>query len=259
MSEVAERPGAGGRWRATMSEAQPISPGRRLAAWSVHAFTATGAVIALLALLAVEARRFEEALLWLLLALVVDGIDGTLARAARTAELAGRIDGDALDLVIDYLTYVFVPALFIRQAGLLPPALELPLLALVLVSALYTFGRRDMKTPDGYFRGFPALWNVVAFYLFAARPGPEAAAATVLFLSILTFAPVHVVHPFRVRGFGPWLPALALLWLLPTLGLLVPGIDAGLRSVLVWGSAAAAALLVLIGLWRTARGPAARP
>src|SRR5215213_7993210 len=174
---------------------------QRILAWSVHIFTATGAVIALLALRAVEEHRWTAALLWLFAALVVDGIDGTLARATRTKELAPRIDGDVLDLVIDYLNYVFVPTIFMLEAGMLPQTLALPLAGLIQLSSLYVFARKDMKTEDGYFRGFPALWNVVALYLFVLKPGQGIAAAFVVALVVMTFAPVHVIHPFRARDY----------------------------------------------------------
>ena len=143
-----------------------------LLAWLVHMFTASGAILALLALLAVEDGEWGLALMWLLVALVVDGVDGSLARWARVSERAARVDGDTLDLVIDYLTYVFVPTLFMWRAGLIPEALAPWLAAGILLSSLYLFARTDMKTEDGYFRGFPALWNLVAFYLFVLQPGP---------------------------------------------------------------------------------------
>lgn len=239
--------------------AEPVSPVpitfmQRLGAWSVHAFTASGAVLALLALLAVERGAFGEALLWLFAALVVDGIDGTFARAARVKERAPRIDGDVLDLVIDYLTYVFVPTLFMWRAGLIPEAFALPLGALIQLSALYVFARRDMKTDDGYFQGFPALWNVVALYLYAISAAPATGALVVILFAALSFAPVHVVHPFRVRDFGRWLPVLALVWAVATLLLLVPGLDDG-RSALLVLSLGTSILLIGLGLVRTIRGP----
>src|SRR5688500_5384937 len=137
------------------------NPDRRAAAWAVHLFSASGAVLALLALVAIDGHRWTEAMLWLLAALIVDGVDGTLARAAHVKTFASRIDGDTLDLVIDYLNYVFVPTMFMLEAELLPAGLALPLAAMIQVSSLYVFCRRDMKTADSYFRGFPALWNVV--------------------------------------------------------------------------------------------------
>ena len=225
----------------------------RIAAWAIHALTAAGAVLALLALAAVESGRAREALVWLLAALVIDGVDGTLARHARVSERLPRIDGPALDLVVDYLTYVFVPAWFLWRLGAFPPPVALPLTALILLSALYTFARRDMKTSDGYFRGFPALWNVVALYLYVAAPPPWLAAAVAIVLIVMTFAPVHVVHPFRVRDFGMGPPAAASVWGLATLSLLLP-LDDLSRDVALGVSLAAAAVLVAMGLVRTVRG-----
>jgi phosphatidylcholine synthase len=232
-----------------------IAAGGKAAAWLVHLFTATGAVLAFLALRSVEARNWDLALLWLLVALAVDGVDGSLARWAHVKTRAPRIDGDTADLIIDYLNYVFVPALLIVHAGLVPAAAAPWLAGLILISALYNFTRRDLKTEDNYFRGFPALWNVVAFYLLVARPGPGWGAAAVLFFALLTFAPVHFVHPFRVRDYGRWLPALALSWAAATLALLWPGWGASARGALVAVSLAAAATMVALGLLRTARGP----
>lgn len=227
----------------------------KAAAWAVHAFSASGAVLALLAVIAIDGHRWTEAMLWLFAALVVDGVDGTMARAARVKELAARVDGDVLDLVIDYLNYVFVPTLFILEAGMLPDAAALPLAALIQLSSLYIFARRDMKTEDNYFRGFPALWNIVALYLFAAGLEPTVAALVVAALVVLTFAPIHFVHPFRVRDYGLWLPILALLWSFSTLALLI---ETPIRGVLLAVSAVSAVIIVGLGLWRTARGPRAQ-
>lgn len=233
------------------------SPAQTAAAWAAHAFTASGAVLAFFALTAVLDQNWPLALVWLLAALAVDGVDGSLARWARVKENAPRIDGAALDLIIDYLNYVFVPGLFIWQAGLIPEALAPALVAAILVSALYTFARLDMKTEDNYFRGFPALWNLVALYLFLARPPAEAAAAVIALLAALTFAPVHFVHPFRVRDYGAWLPLLACLWAAATIALLWPGWTHGGRSALLLISLASAAALLALGLLRTVRGPRA--
>ena len=234
-----------------MEKVQPLS---RAAAWAVHAFSASGAVLALLAVLAIDRHAWTEAMLWLFAALVVDGVDGTLARAARVKEVAGRIDGDVLDLVIDYLNYVFVPTLFILEAQLLPADFAVLLAALIQLSALYVFARRDMKTEDNYFRGFPGLWNVVALYLYAAHLEPNLSAAIVAALVLLTFAPIHFVHPFRVRDYGTWLPITALVWAFSTLSLLI-GLPAAVRSVLLAVSALSAIIIVGFGLLRTLRGP----
>jgi len=211
-------------------------------------------VLALLALAAVEGGRWREALLWLLAALVVDGIDGTLARKARVAERLPRIDGSALDLVVDYLTYVFVPAWFLLKLGAFPASAAMPLTMLILLSSLYTFARRDMKTEDGYFRGFPALWNIVALYFYVAAPPDWLTAAIVLLLSVLTFAPVHAVHPLRVRDYGRWPLGVAVAWMIATLALFL-SLSGEVRTAALAISLAAAATLVGLGLVRTVRGP----
>ncbi|MEA3051308.1 MAG: phosphatidylcholine synthase [Sphingomonadales bacterium] len=227
---------------------------RVAAAWLVHLFTASGVVIAFLALAAISQSEWRVALLWLLAALAIDGVDGTLARWARVKEVVPRIDGEAFDLIVDYLNYVFVPAVFICAAGLVPGSLTLPLAAAILLSSVYVFVRRDMKTEDNYFRGFPALWNVVAFYLFAAQPGPMVGAAAVIVFAILSFAPIRFVHPFRVRDYQPWLQILALLWAAATLALLWPGWSPETNRLWLIASLAAAAALIALGLIRTLRG-----
>jgi phosphatidylcholine synthase len=224
-------------------------------AWLVHAFTASGAVLAFLALMAIEREQWRLALLWLLIALAVDGVDGAMARWARVKDKAARIDGDTLDLIIDYLTYVFVPTALIWRAGLVPETLALPAAALIQLSALYHFTRRDLKTGDNYFRGFPALWHVVALYLVVAEASPEAGAVTVVIFSALSFAPVLFVHPFRVRDYGKWLPVLAILWALATVALLWPRWSDAAGTALLAFSLAAGAVLMALGLIRTVRGP----
>jgi len=148
----------------------------------------------------VVATRGEWALMFLCLgaALLVDGIDGTIARRLKVAEMLPRWSGDVLDLVVDFVTYVFVPAYAITMSGLLPGLLSVPAgIAVVVTGALY-FADRNMKTEDNYFRGFPTLWNAVAFYLFLLKPQPWLAAAAVAALVVLTFVPFKFVHPFRV-------------------------------------------------------------
>jgi phosphatidylcholine synthase len=237
-----------------MSNAAPGKAPPALFAWLVHMFTASGAVLALLALTAIEQQQWRLALLWLFVAIVVDGIDGSFARWARTKEQAARIDGDTLDLVVDYLTYVFVPTIFIWRAGLVPPELALWLAAAIQFSALYLFARTDMKTSDNYFRGFPALWNLVAFYLYVLQAGPAAGAVVVAAMVALTFAPVHFVHPFRVRDYGRWLPLLATVWAAATCALLWTGWGEGARQALQAVSIGTALVLLGLGLLRTVRG-----
>jgi len=171
---------------------------RRLAAFAVHIFTACGAACALLALLDAAAVQWPKMFWWLGLALVIDGVDGSFARSLSVAEVLPRWSGDVLDLVVDILNYVFVPAYAMAASGLLPQSIATTLgLVIAMTGALY-FADRRMKTSDYYFRGFPALWNVAAFYLFLLKPAPWLAAALVVILAALTFVPIHFVHPIRI-------------------------------------------------------------
>ncbi len=171
---------------------------RAAAAFSVHIFTASGAGCALLALMAAVGAAWTEMFVWLGVAVVIDGIDGTFARRLRVAELLPRWSGDLLDFVVDYTTYVFVPAYAMVASGLLPASLALALGLIVTVTGALYFADRRMKTTDSYFRGFPALWNVVAFYLFLLKPAPWLGAIVILVLAAASFAPIYFVHPVRV-------------------------------------------------------------
>jgi phosphatidylcholine synthase len=177
---------------------EPASPARSAAAFAVHVFTACGAGCALLALTAAVNGQWSVMFGWLGIALCIDGIDGTFARRLQVAKLLPRWSGDILDLVVDILNYVFVPAYALAASGLLPRPAAVPLGVLIVVTGALYFADRLMKTSDYYFRGFPALWNIAAFYLFLFKPEPWVTAAAIITLAALTFVPFHVVHPVRI-------------------------------------------------------------
>jgi phosphatidylcholine synthase len=194
------------------SPRMPVKPAA--AAFVVHVFTACGAGCALFALLAAVAAHWSVMFVWLGLAFAIDGIDGTLARWLRVAEILPRWSGEVLDLVVDVLNYVFVPAYALVASGLLPQPVAVPLgLVIVVTGALY-FADRRMKTADNYFRGFPAIWNVAVFYLFLLKLPGLIAAAIVVALAVLTFAPVHFIHPVRIARLRMLTMAALVLWAL---------------------------------------------
>jgi phosphatidylcholine synthase len=170
----------------------------RARAFAVHIFTAAGAALALAALLYAVRGQWAAMFLCLGIALIVDGVDGTIARWLKVAEVLPRWSGDVLDFVVDFATYVFVPAYAIAAGGLLPEPLALPAGIVIVVTGALYFADREMKTADNYFRGFPALWNVAAFYLFVLKPAPPLAAIIVVALAVLSFAPFKFLHPLRV-------------------------------------------------------------
>jgi phosphatidylcholine synthase len=181
-------------------------------AFTVHVFTACGAALAFLALILATGGHWAAMFVCLGIALIVDGIDGPMARAFNIAEVLPRWSGETLDLVVDFTTYVFVPAYAIAASGFLPDALAIPSgLVIVITGALY-FADREMKTPENYFRGFPAVWNMAAFYLYILAPPPWVAAGAIAVLAALTFAPIRFVHPLRVKHFRLLNIALMALW-----------------------------------------------
>lgn len=183
-----------------------------LRAFTIHIFTACGAAFALLAMIMATGEHWPGMFFCLGAALIVDAVDGPLARLFKVADVLPRWSGDTLDLVVDYTTYVFVPAFAIAASGYLPHLLVIQCaLAIVITGTLY-FADRNMKTADNYFRGFPALWNLAAFYLFVLDPPQWAAAAAVAVLCVLTFVPFRFVHPLRVRFLRPLNIALLGAW-----------------------------------------------
>ena len=172
----------------------------RLAAWSVHVFTASGLIFAFLALLAIEQRNFRQAMIWLVVTLVIDGIDGTFARLFRVREVLPNVDGKTIDYVIDFFTYAILPAYFAYHAlGIPAPWDFVSVSVILLVSALY-YGKEGMVSADGRnFVGFPVMWNVVVFvqyFVLAAWP-PAAHVAFILLFAVLHFVPVHFAYPSR--------------------------------------------------------------
>jgi phosphatidylcholine synthase len=196
----------------TSQQSPSISWAARAAAFCVHIFTALGAGVALLALLEAVREHWAAMFAWLGVALMIDALDGPIARRLDVARVQPDWSGEVLDLVVDFVTYVFVPAYAVAASGLLLPFMS-PLLgaAIVVTSALY-FADRRMKAADNHFRGFPALWNAAAFYLFLLHPSPALASFGVAGLIVLTFVPLHVIHPVRVKRLRGLNLALIAIW-----------------------------------------------
>jgi phosphatidylcholine synthase len=193
----------------------------------VHIFTALGAGIALIALLEAVREHWAAMFAWLGAALVVDALDGPIARRLDVVRVVPNWSGEVLDLVVDFVTYVFVPAYAITASGLLLP-LAAPLLGVgIAVSGALYFADRRMKADDNHFRGFPALWNVAAFYLFLLRWPPALSSLVVAVLIVLTFVPFHVLHPIRVVRLRSLTLSLLALWALLAMYTLASDFDVG--------------------------------
>ncbi len=209
-----------------MSEQTTEHQKRELAAaWAVHAFTASGAVLGFLALVAILEGDKIAAFMWLGLALFVDGIDGTLARRVRVTELTPKFDGATLDNVIDYFTYVVVPAMMVYWFGIVPPGWEVYAAACIMAVSCYTFANADMKTADYYFSGFPAVWNLVVLYFHVLQSDPWVNLVVIGICAVMTFIPVKFVHPLRVRKLRKISIPMTVLWAATSLRLVLINAD----------------------------------
>ena len=228
--------------QANEQDSTSVSQRMRAAAFSVHVFTAMGAGVALIAMLEAVREHWAAMFAWLGAALVIDALDGPIARRLDVVRVQPNWSGEVLDLVVDFVTYVFVPAYAITAGGLLLPVAAPLLGAGIVVSGALYFADRRMKTADNHFRGFPALWNAAAFYLFLLHLPPTLASLAVAALIVLTFVPFNVVHPVRVarlRGL-----TLSLLGIWAVLAIIVLVNDFDVSAPITVGLCAIAAYIV---------------
>lgn len=185
-----------------------------LLAWIAHAYTASGVLLAFLAARDVVEHDYRTAFFWLYLQVFVDATDGLLARYAQVSKVVPWFNGAKLDDIVDYLTYVFVPALLVWRGLLVPDAWALPVAAAVLLSSAYGFNRADAKTSDHFFTGFPSYWNIVVFYLLVAELPSTINAAILVALAVLVFVPIRYVYPSRTPIYQRLTVGLGALWAL---------------------------------------------
>lgn len=187
-------------------------PARKLAGIAVHIFTASGAVCGMIALHHAAEQNWVLSFLWLGAAAAVDAIDGPIARKIAINQLLPRFSGARLDLVVDYLNYCAVPAFIVMQSGRAGEGFGFLAAAIILLSSLFHFADLESKTGNGFFVGFPAIWNAVCLYFFVLDTGSGLTLATIVTLAVLTFVPFKWVHPFRVARWRPATVAVIVLW-----------------------------------------------
>lgn len=192
--------------------AHPEALPSRLLAWGVHGYTACGALLAFAMTIAIFTARYRVAFLLMVVATVVDATDGLLARLARVKQVTPAFDGARLDDIVDYLTFVFVPALLLFEAGLLPAGWNTVVVAAMLMSSAYGFAAADAKTDDHFFTGFPSYWNIAALYVFAAHLTPGVNAIVLLVLGALVFVRIRYIYPSRTPVLRGLTIALCILW-----------------------------------------------
>ncbi|OFW06988.1 MAG: hypothetical protein A3I61_03110 [Acidobacteria bacterium RIFCSPLOWO2_02_FULL_68_18] len=183
-----------------------------MTAWLVHLYTASSALVGFLALTRIFYDRYRDAFFWIAVAVVIDASDGALARRAGVGSRLPHFDGARLDDIVDYLTYVFVPAFFVWHALLVPDRWAMAVVAAMLLSSAYGFGRMDAKTADHFYTGFPSYWNIVVFYLYVAGWPPVANLLILLVLAVLVFVPIRYVYPSRTPVLRTLTMALGLGW-----------------------------------------------
>ena len=220
-------------------------------AWGVHSFTACGAICGFLSLQATYARHWREALLWLVVGIVIDACDGTFARLLRVKQVLPNFDGELLDNLIDYLNYVFVPAVILHVANLLPKDISIPAAVAVCLASAYQFCQRDAKTTDHFFLGFPSYWNVLVLYLLALHLSPLVNLAIVVLLIVLVFVPVKYIYVNRTRPFQKLTLTLTVIWAATMLRILWHLPDP--NQTLVIGSLLYVAYYACLSLYLTAR------
>lgn len=175
---------------------------QQLLAWSVHVLTASGLLAGFMAILAIQVHDWQEAMFWLIVALIVDGIDGTFARLFRTKEILPFMDGKTMDYVIDFATYAIIPAYMFYEAALVPEGWNLPLTFLILLVSVLYYGKEGMVSEDNYFIGFPVMWNMVMYYyLFVTEYEPMTYVVLTIIFAILHFVPVKFVYPSQNHYF----------------------------------------------------------
>ncbi len=196
----------------------------RAVGYLVHCFTASGAAAGFAALLAATAGQFSAMYAWLGVALAIDAADGALARRYQVEKTAPHIDGVILDLVVDFLTYVVVPITALWRSGLLWPPLAVLVCSVVCAASALYFADRRIKTDDFWFRGFPAIWNVLILYLLVLRPGPLVSTLVIIVFVCWMFAPVPFIHPMRVVRLRKLTIPLTILWCAAALAAIIEGL-----------------------------------
>lgn len=197
----------------------------RWRAFSVHLLTASGAFWAFLSIIAAAEQRWVSMFGWLALALFVDGIDGPIARRIEIKRVLPNWSGDLLDSIIDYATYVLIPAFALYQSGIIGRPYSFVAAALIVMTSAIYYADLRMKTKDNFFRGFPVTWNMVVFTFFVVNPNELTAFVFVVFCALATFLPIKFVHPVRVERLR-WLNMTVLVvWAVLSIAAIVTGLN----------------------------------
>jgi len=222
--------------------------------WAIHCFTGLGALCGMFGLMAVANGNKRETILWLMVAMVLDGVDGSAARAYAVHETIPRIDGNTLDLIIDYVTCIVIPVLFMHRFHMLPHGWSLFIGSFVLLLSALWMSRTDQMTDDHFFNGFPCEWNMIVPTLFLLQSPRWLTAVACVLLALTQLTNWKFVHPMQVRRFRPLTVIVTVLWLVTVLVMTAewPQQTEALKYLLT----ACPIYIVGVGVWRTI-GPGA--
>lgn len=235
--------------------ASVVSWQQRLAGWLVHAFTASGAFVGLLALYAIHQNKILEAFWFMIVTIVIDAVDGLFARMIKIKIAVPQIDGELLDNIVDFFTYTMIPAFFLLAVPIVPDAWCFVCVIAITLCSAYQFTQIDAKTSDHFFKGFPSYWNIVIFYLFFWQMNPWLNWLIIMGLAALSFVPIKYVYPSRLdylthsRFLRLAMLVATIVWGAATAGLL--WIYPATNLVLVFLSMGYLILYVVISLYRT--------
>lgn len=217
--------------------------------WLVHSFTALGAVCGMFGLIAVADQQPRQAILWLAIALILDGVDGPVARAWCVKENVPRIDGYTLDLIVDFVTCIVIPVVFMHQFGMLPEGWSLIIGAFVLFMSALWMSRTDQMTPDHYFNGFPCEWNMIVPTLFLLDAAPWVTGVVCVLLSLTQLTNWKFLHPMQVKRLRPLNVTVTVVWLVTVVAMAYDLPDH--RQFADYLLIACPLYIVGIGIWRT--------
>lgn len=176
-----------------------MSNTKKILGYGVHLFTASGCLLGLLALYYIDRSQYQEAFVAMLITILIDAFDGTLARKLNIKELIKNIDGTTLDNIVDFFTYSMVPCFFLLRSEVVPEPLNFIAIACIAIASCYQFAQVDAKTDDHFFKGFPSYWNIVVFYLFYWQLDYRINLFLIIFLAVLSFVPIKFMYPSRLE------------------------------------------------------------
>jgi len=192
-----------------------------LLAWSVHLFTCSGLIAGFLALICVFKNDETSAFLFLGLALLIDAVDGTLARKFKVTVFVKNIDGKMLDSVIDFFNYIIIPSVMIYWFKFVPSPFEIIIPSIILIVSAISYSNNNLMTSDNFYKGFPCIWNILLFYLYLFDLSQVYNLFLISACILLKFIPMKFIHPLRVNKYRRYSAVFMVLWFISSFKILL--------------------------------------